>query len=102
MRDEQFIAKLNRVLADLGGDLPSLDGSGRPDSKTVAFWADFLQACVRSGVELSDPRWAHLSVVRRGSATELALDPVDKPELDDEFKVGLQLLMGMLGGQDDG
>jgi hypothetical protein len=96
MRDDQFIAKLNRVLAEQGGELPALEGSGPPDGHTLTFWADFLRACVRAGVELSDPRWAQLTVVRRGKHTELALDPQEQPEPDDAFKVGLQLLMGML------
>lgn len=101
MDNEHFIARINRLLTERGAELPLLGPDETPDSDTVAAWADFLQACVKSGIQLSDPRWAQLKVVRRSPVTQLALEGGDMKGRDEEFKVGLQLLMGIFGASDD-
>jgi hypothetical protein len=101
MDNEHFIARINRLLAERGTELPLMEPDSTPDSDAVAAWAAFLQACVKSGIQLSDPRWSQLRVVRRSPVTQLALEAGDTKGRDDEFKVGLQLLMGIFGAGDD-
>ena len=98
MENDQFIRKINRILAKGGTALPPLDGATATDSHAVAAWAGFLEECVRSGIQLSDPRWQRLRVVRDAPVTELALEGEDAPH-DEEFKLGLQLLVGILSGK---
>jgi len=98
MDNEQFVARLNRILADRKLTLPPLDPVAPPSGDVVAQWAAFLQECVRAGIHISDPRWQQLSITRQGPVTQFVLDAPRPGEPDDDFKVGLQLLMGMLGG----
>ena len=101
MDDAQFIARINRILGESGSELPFPSPAEVPDGGAVARWAAFLEACVKAGIQLSDARWQQLTVVRHGSVVELELDPSHNSDTDDEFKVGLQLLMGLLGGRTD-
>jgi hypothetical protein len=100
MDNEQFVAKLNRILTERHLKLPQLDRTTSPSAEVVAVWAAFLRECVKSGIHISDPRWRQLSLVRRGPVTQFVLDAPEAGEPDDDFKVGLKLLMGMLGGAD--
>ncbi len=99
MDNDQFITRINRILGESGTTLPFPAPAETPDSEAVARWAEFLKACLKSGIQLSDPRWQQLTIVRHGSDVELTLESAGSGEPDDEFKVGLQLLMGLLGGR---
>lgn len=101
MDSDQFVAKLNRIAADLPGELPVLDGQKAPSSGVIAAWAAFLQRCVKAGIHISDERWQSLSMTRRGGVVEFSLEQPGHGEPDEDFRVGLQLLMGMLGESDD-
>jgi hypothetical protein len=98
MDNDQFITRINRILTRRGVSLPVLDANTARDSRAVAAWAGFLEECVRGGIQLSDPRWKRLRVVQQAPVTKLALEGEDAPR-DDEFKVGLQLLVGILSGK---
>jgi len=101
MDSDQFVAKLNRIAAEYPGELPLLDGQKAPSSEVIAAWAAFLQRCVKAGIHISDERWQSLRMVRRGGTVEFTLDEPGRGEPDEDFRVGLQLLMGMLGEPDD-
>ena len=96
MENDRFIARINRILAEQAVALPVVSADGAPDSKAVAVWASFLQECVRAGIQLSDPRWQRLRVIRDAPVTELALDESTAEDKDEEFRLGLQLLVGIL------
>jgi len=101
MDNDQFVAKLNRIAAESPGELPVLDGQKEPSSEVIAAWAAFLQRCLKAGIRISDERWQSLSMTRRGGVVEFALDEPGRGDPDEDFRVGLQLLMGMLGEPED-
>jgi len=95
MDDEQFLKNLNRIAVENDFRLPVIDESP-PSADTVAAWAGFLHICVKRGIELSDPRWERIIVSRQKPVTVFDLPGATKRAKDGDFKVGLQLLMGML------
>lgn len=102
MDNKQFLSRINQILAERGEALPVLDAGSARDSAVVAAWADFLQECVRRGIQLSDRRWQRLRVVRESPVTELDLEGEDdeaREARDEAFKLGLQLLFGSFPGR---
>jgi hypothetical protein len=98
--DHQFLERINREAARTGHPLPPLaDQSPR----NLRVWGSFLERCLRGGVSLSDERWERVSVTSREPLTAFALsgDDGERGEDDDDFRLGLQLLMGMLGDPQD-
>ena len=98
--DHQFLVRINREAARAGQPLPPLAGQS-PD--TLRVWGAFLEACLRSGISLSDQRWERVSVSSREPVTafELGSGGPERDEEDDDFRLGLQLLMGMLGDRQE-
>ncbi len=97
MNDQKFLSVLNAVSREHGFHLPVLKSGESPSSRFLEEWAGFLETCVRKGVVLSDPRWQHVTVESNSPHSRFALeagggDPAD----DSDFRVGLQLLLGML------
>lgn len=103
MDDQQFIASINRASSESRLRLPGVGASASPSSEAVSAWAGFLERCVKSGVELSDARWRRLTVERDKPVTSFLLQAGSDLDEDDdsEFRVGLALLMGMLGTSDN-
>jgi len=99
MEDEQFVARLNRIALERRLSLPGLD-TAAPSADTVEAWAGFLEACVRGGIRLSDPRWKRLTLGKSQPVATFELVPEAAGTRDADFRVGLQLLVGML--DDDG
>jgi hypothetical protein len=95
MDDEQFIKTLNRIAAEKKFRLPEITESP-PSGDTIEAWAGFLQLCVKRGIKLSDPCWERVTVSRIEPVTVFELPGAAGRGTDDDFKVGLQLLMGML------
>jgi hypothetical protein len=95
MDDEQFLTTINKVTADNHLRLPVID-SARPSAEAVAAWAGFLELCVKKGIRMSDPRWPLLALVRSKPVTAFELHGATGEPRDPDFRVGLQLLMGML------
>jgi hypothetical protein len=98
MEDDQFLAKLNRIALERRLSLPGLD-TAPPSAETVAVWAGFLEACVRGGIRLSDPRWKRLTLSKSQPIARFELAWVASGAPDADFRVGLQLLVGMLGDE---
>ena len=98
--DHQFLLTINREAARAGRPLPSLVDQS-PD--TLRVWGSFLEACLRNGISLSDPRWERVSVSSREPVTafELGSGAPTRGDDDDDFRLGLQLLMGMLGDRQE-
>jgi len=97
MTDAQFLATLNTITQNHKLKLPLLTADKAPTSDDVAVWASCLQLCVKRGISISDPRWKRVKVKRTGR--DFTIFELDKPtdeEPDEDFKVGLQLLMGMM------
>ena len=99
MDDEQFTTKLNTVLREDGSDLPRI-GPDSPSAAQVASWASFLESCVRRGIKLSDPRWKRLTLRTTGAAVSFVLQGEDRSS-DEDFRIGLALLVGMFDEDDD-
>ncbi len=101
MEDKVFVSKLNTIAREEGLKLPFLTAGESPSSEFLDDWARFLEQCVKDGVQLSDARWKRLTVQSNVPHTRFSLDPgQDDPE-DPDFRVGLQLLMGMLEPEDE-
>lgn len=96
MKDRQFTDTLNAIARELELSLPVLNESEAPSSEFVADWAGFLESCVREGIELSDPRWRRLTVESNDPQTVFRLEAGEEGLQDQDFRVGLQLLMGLL------
>ena len=99
MTGDTFVSTLNRITRQKRLRLPALDSQGDVDA--VAAWASFLGQCVRAGISVSDPRWQRLTIENERPYTEFVLREEAEGEPDDDFKVGLQLLMGMFGRDSD-
>ncbi len=104
MDDARFLSILNSALAESGVDLSA--PASPSDPAAVAAWAAFLRRCVSQGISIADPRWAGLEVRGAGKRRALALSPGSEPGPqqaggETDFRVGLALLMAMLGRQDE-
>jgi hypothetical protein len=95
MENDQFVARINRILMERRLSLPLVEGDETGDITAVSAWAGFLQDCVRAGIQISDPRWQRLRVARNTPVTQLVLDEDFESPSDEEFKVGLALLMSL-------
>ena len=95
MDDQQFLTRINKVTADNHLRLPVID-SDRPSGEAVAAWAGFLELCVKKGIRMSDSRWTILTLARNKPVTVFELHGATGEPRDPDFRVGLQLLMGML------
>ena len=96
MDDKKFVSKLNQILSEHGLSLPLLSRENAKDAEVVSEWAAFLEICLKRGIKLSDERWSRLNIKKQSPVTVLDIDhPVSTPEKPD-FRVGLQLLLGML------
>jgi hypothetical protein len=96
MNDQKFLSILNAVSRDRGFHLRVLERGEAPSSRFLEDWAGFLETCVRKGVALSDPRWQRVSVESNTPHSQFALEAGGDPGDDSDFRVGLQLLLGML------
>lgn len=97
MNDAQFLSTLNTITQGHKLKLPLLSADKAPTSDDVAVWANCLQLCVKQGISISDPRWKRLKVKRMArDFTIFELEKSSEEEPDEDFKVGLQLLMGMM------
>ena len=100
MDDRVFVTTLNEILEKRQFVLPPLEAEA-PSADTLRTWADFLEICVRRGIRLSDPRWSQLAISRSIPFTVFELHGERAAESQDDFPVGLQLLMGLLEDRQD-
>jgi hypothetical protein len=101
MKNDEFVGRLNDIARGQRLKLPVLQQGESPSSDQLAAWAKFLEECVKSGISLSDERWQWLSAEPRSSYTRFSLEDTGEPPSDSDFRVGLQLLMGMLEDEDE-
>jgi len=99
MDDSQFTNILNRLSHEKRIDIRRFH-SKTPKGADVSSWVDLLQSAIREGVALSDPRWRRLTVENRRDRTVFALRAADQTEPDEDFRLGLQLFMTILGEED--
>jgi len=96
MDDRQFLSNINKIAAEHRLRLPLIDESP-PSGDVISAWAGFLELCVKRGIKLSDERWARLMIEKQKPVTVFELQGSGGQAPDADFRVGLQLLMGMLG-----
>jgi len=97
VNDERFISILNDVSGECGLCMPALSPGDSPSSEFLSDWARFLESCVKKGVELSDPRWQRVTIDTNTPHSHFTLDEAaTDPSSDEDFRVGLQLLVGLL------
>lgn len=101
MDDELFITKVNEIARKNHLKLPALKSGELPPSDFLDHWGRFLEDCVKTGIALSDDRWQRMTVRSKLPHAIFALDEISNQPADPDFRVGLQLLMGLLGGQDE-
>jgi hypothetical protein len=101
MNDQRFISILNAVSREHGLNMPLLGDDDSPTGEFLADWAHFLETCVRKGIVLSDPRWQRVTIEANAPHSRFTLEAGGDPSMDADFRVGLQLLMGLLGREDD-
>lgn len=97
MNDQRFISTLNAVWSEHGMQMPALRDDESPSSEFLAQWAGFLEGCVKKGIGLSDTRWQRVTIATDSPGREFTLLAGDETQPDADFRVGLQLLMGLLG-----
>lgn len=95
MNDDQFLRNINRITAENRLSLPVIGGAQAPSAE-VSAWAQFLELCVKKGIKISDPRWRRLSFAKQKPVTVFELQGKSSEPTDTDFRVGLQLLIGML------
>ena len=95
MNDAQFLKSINRITAEHGLRLPAI-GDAASKREEVSAWAEFLELCVKNGVKISDPRWRRLAFAKQKPVTVFELQGASSEPSDSDFRVGLQLLIGML------
>ena len=101
MDDKTFVTQLNNIARDNSFKLPVLGRDESPDGKFISDWALFLELCVKKGLSLADSRWQQLHVEAAAPHTRFSIETSGAPSTEDaDFRVGLQLLMGMLGSKD--
>ena len=100
MNDDQFLKNVNRITAEHGLALPMI-GDTQSGGDEVSAWAEFLELCVKKGIKMSDPRWRRLAVARQKPVTVFELQGPSSGPTDTDFRVGLQLLIGMLEQDQD-
>jgi hypothetical protein len=95
MNDTQFLRNINRIASEHHLKLPVINDSNPPGT-AVSAWAEFLELCVKKGIKISDPRWRRVAFVTQEPVTVFELKGEDSEPGDHDFRVGLQLLIGML------
>lgn len=100
MNDEQFIRSINRITADHGLRLPVIEDPRRQGAD-VSAWAEFLELCVKNGIKISDSRWRRVALAKQKPVTVFELQEPSREPTDTDFRVGLQLLIGMLEGDEE-
>jgi hypothetical protein len=97
MNDQRFLSILNSVSQERGFHVPVLKRGESPSSGFLEDWAEFLETCVRKGLVLSDPRWQRVAIESNSPHSQFTLEAGgSEPSEDSDFRVGLQLLLGML------
>jgi hypothetical protein len=100
MNDKEFTGTLNTLSRELGLVMPTLQEDEAPPDGFLADWAHFLESAVKRGVKVSDPRWQRLTVVSNAPCVRFDIQGVNKRP-DSDFRIGLQLLVGMLDPEDE-
>jgi hypothetical protein len=100
MDDELFLERINEIAREHRLRVPAAKDGEAPTTAFLSEWARFLEDCVKKGIALSDERWPRLTVESRSPHTVFALDQQPTPEVEPDFRVGLQLLMGLLQGRE--
>lgn len=100
MDNARFLAVLNQALRESGLDLAA--PTSPTDPAAVAAWAGFLRLCVAQGVSIADSRWRSLEMRSHQGSHSLVLAPghLEREQAADgeeDFTLGLSLLMSMLG-----
>ena len=100
MDDGLFLERLNEIARHHKLRLPVPRDGEAPSAAFLSEWARFLEDCVKKGIVLSDERWQRLTVATRTPHTVFDLDRNAPAAVDPDFRVGLQLLMGLLAGRE--
>ena len=98
--DELFVGKLNEIARANHLRLPSLRSGEVPTAAFLEEWAKFLEDCVKKGIALSDERWQRLTLESTAPHAVFDLERGASTAGDPDFRVGLQLLMGLLEKRD--
>ncbi len=101
MDDRAFVTRLNDITREHRLKLPVLRKDEDASGHFLSDWVKFLELCVKKGLHLSDPRWQQLSVEGDRPHTRFSIETEGAPPADPDFRVGLQLLMGMLGEDEE-
>jgi hypothetical protein len=96
MDEDVFVLKLNEIARDHHLKLPVLKRDETLSPKFMEQWAGFLEACLRKGLPLSDPMWQRLRVDSNSPHARFALEGSGEPPDDADFRIGLQLLIGLM------
>ena len=94
--DDVFLSRINDISRRNRLNLPARKPGELPPAAFLSEWAKFLEDCVRSGIALSDERWQRLTVTSRSPYTVFSLEGSPSEGTDPDFRVGLQLLLGLL------
>jgi hypothetical protein len=96
MDDGLFLAKLNQISKEHHLKIPLLTSDEPPTSEEITNWASFVESCVKRGVSMGDPRWKRVTIESRVPHTTFSLEGGCEEPPDRDFRVGLQLFLGIL------
>ncbi len=94
--DDHFLSRINEISRRNRLSLPDRKAGELPPAPFLNEWAKFLEDCVKSGIALSDERWQRLTVTSRSPHAVFSLEGSASVAADPDFRVGLQLLLGLL------
>lgn len=100
MNDKQFTGTLNTLSREFRLVMPELQEDEAPPDGFLADWAHFLETAVKRGVKVSDPRWQRLRILSNDPCVRFDIQNDDRRP-DSDFRIGLQLLVGMLDPEDE-
>jgi hypothetical protein len=106
MDDRAFVDILNRIARTGEIALHPLHAGDGLSGDEMDRWASFLGLCMNEGVPLDDERWGRIQVLSSDGGTVFRLKEPDQEKgktegHDSDFRVGLQLLLGLLTGYEE-
>lgn len=101
MDDRCFLETLNRLSRERNLMLGRLGSGSEISVEEMDRWATFLGWCMNEGISLADARWQQVRVAPAGGHSEFHLQVSEPVGHDSNFRVGLQLLIGVLTGYEE-
>ncbi len=101
MNNREFLDTLNRISRKRRLSLGRLGSGSEASVEEMDRWATFLGWCMNEGISLGDARWRRVRVMPCDGHSEFQYEGAEPAGHDSDFRVGLQLLIGVLTGYEE-